>query len=130
MDTMQIKWDFVVIGNYKLKDYSIMAHLQSFPMNIKKINNLQKIIVTSSHINTTNRIITPVFPKNICHYSRTKLRPIPLIFYLLNRHQWSFDLQSSQCQDTVQQEGATTNRMQIKLNADSYDKNTLISRVY
>lgn len=43
------------------------------------------------------------------------------ISYLLNRQQWSFDLQSSQCQDTVQLEGATTNQMQIKLYAESYD---------
>lgn len=43
------------------------------------------------------------------------------ISYLFNRQQWSFDLQSSQCQDTVQLEGATTNQMQIKLYAESYD---------
>lgn len=49
------------------------------------------------------------------------------ISYLFNRQQWSFDLQSSQCQDTVQQEGATTNQMQIKLYAESYDNNTYIS---
>lgn len=40
------------------------------------------------------------------------------ISYLFNRQQWRFDLQSSQCQDTVQQEGATTNQMQIKLYAE------------
>lgn len=49
------------------------------------------------------------------------------ISYLFNRQQWSFDLQNSQCQDTVQQEGATTNQMQIKLYAESYDNNTYIS---
>lgn len=48
-----------------------------------------------------------------------------IISYLFNRQQWSFDLQSSQCQDTVQQEGATTN--QIKLYAESYDNSTYIS---
>lgn len=48
------------------------------------------------------------------------------ISYLLNRQQWSFDLQSSQCQNTVQQEGATTNQLQIK----SYDNNTYIYHFY
>lgn len=46
--------------------------------------------------------------------------------YLLNRQQWSFDLQSSQCQNTVQQEGATTNQIKIKLYAESHDNNTHI----
>lgn len=45
---------------------------------------------------------------------------------LFNRQQWRFDLQSSQCQDTVHQEGATTNQMQIKLYAELYDNNTHI----
>lgn len=52
------------------------------------------------------------------------------ISYLFNRQQWCFDLQSSQCQDTVQQEGATTNQMQMKLDAESYDNNTYISLLY
>lgn len=37
MDTTQIKWDYVVIDNYELRNYySIIAYLQSFPMNVKK----------------------------------------------------------------------------------------------
>lgn len=46
--------------------------------------------------------------------------------YLLNRQQWSFDLQSSQCQDTVQQEGATTNQIKMKLYSELHDNNTHI----
>lgn len=36
MGTTQIKWDYVVIGNYKLRNYSIIAYLQSSAMNVKK----------------------------------------------------------------------------------------------
>lgn len=32
------------------------------------------------HTQTTNRIITPVFKQNIFHYTRTKWRPIALIY--------------------------------------------------
>lgn len=35
MDATEIKWDYVVVGNYKLRNYSIIAYLQSFPMNVK-----------------------------------------------------------------------------------------------
>lgn len=53
------------------------------------------------------------------------------ISYLFNRQQWSFwSTRVSQCQDTVQQEGATTNQMQIKPYAESYDNNTYISLLY
>lgn len=52
------------------------------------------------------------------------------ISYLFNRQQWSLDVQRSQCEVTVQQEGATTNQMQIKLYAESYDNNTYISLLY
>lgn len=48
MDTTQIKWDYVVIGNYERRNKSIIAYLQSFLTNVKK-KNLHKINVTSSH---------------------------------------------------------------------------------
>lgn len=35
METTQIKWDYVVIGNYKLRNYSIIAYLQSSVMNVR-----------------------------------------------------------------------------------------------
>lgn len=50
MDATQIKWDYVVVGNYKLRNYSIIAYLQSFPMNVeKKKKTLRKTNVIFSH---------------------------------------------------------------------------------
>lgn len=135
MGTTQIKWDYVVIGNYKLRNYSIIAYLQSSAMNVKKKQNkkktLQKINVTSSHTKTTNRIFSPAFKQNIFHYTRTKWRPIALIYltYLTDSSEvWIYRVPS--VKDTVQQEGATTNQLQIKLYAESYDNNTYLSPLY
>lgn len=76
-------------------------------------------------------IITPCFQTKYFSIHQNKMKTYSTnISYLFNRQQWSFDLQSSQCQDTVQQEGATTNQMQIKLYAESYDNNTYISLLY
>lgn len=36
MDSAQIKWDYVVIGNYKVRNYPIIAYLPSCLMNVKK----------------------------------------------------------------------------------------------
>lgn len=97
----------------------------------KRKKTLHKINVTSSHTKTTNRIISPFSNKNIFSLHQNKMKTYSTnISYLFNKQQWSFDLQSSQCQDTVQQEGATTNQMQIKLYAESYDNNTYISLLY
>lgn len=50
MDMRQIKWDHVVIGNYKMRNCSIIAYLQSFLMNVgRKKLTLRKINVTSTH---------------------------------------------------------------------------------
>lgn len=66
MDTTQIEWDYVVTVNYELRNYSIIAYLQRFPIKGKKNKkNLQKINDTSSHTKTTNRIISPVLKQNI-----------------------------------------------------------------
>lgn len=67
------------------------------------------------HTQTTNRVISPAFKQKYFSLHQNKMKVYSTnIFYPFHRQQWSFDLQSSQCQDTVQQEGATTNQMQIK----------------
>ena len=56
MDTKQIKWDYVIIGNYKnekLFHYCLLAKLSNEckkkKKKKKKKKTLQKINVTSSH---------------------------------------------------------------------------------
>lgn len=82
MAMRQIKWDHVVIGNYKMRNCSIIAYLQSFLMNVgRKINFTQNKCYLYTH-KTTHRINTPMFKQNIFLYTRTKWRPIALIYLI------------------------------------------------
>lgn len=63
MDTTQIKWDYVIIGYYKMRNHSIIAYLQNFLMNVKIIiikNLTENNLYLFTH-KTTNKIITPIF---------------------------------------------------------------------
>lgn len=97
----------------RMRNYSIIAYLQSFPMNVKKKNLTENKCYLFTH-KTTNRIITPFFSQNKRFFStpEQKLKTYSTnISYLFNRQQWSLLIyRVSQCQDTVQQEVATTNQ--------------------
>lgn len=84
MDTTQIKWDYVVIGNYKVRNYPIIAYLPSCLMNVKnkKQKPYRKKNVTSSHTKTTNRIITPVFKQKYFSLHQNKMKALIYLIYL------------------------------------------------